>query len=246
MIENCDAIEYLDKMPATRCVFMDIPDNIGLAYIDVVDRIPNYIQWVAHLLEKALMKADIVWMSYNQIWDLRIKHKIVTHALDQARNMKQIIWRYTFGQYNDAEEASGYRPILRFVKPGIHLNYDAIRVESERMKKGDKRAAGPRIPDDVWEYPRIVKPAKERREWHPTQHPEALLERILLLSCTDMFDPLENTFCQPIGGVVDPFMGSGTTAIVAKKLGIPASGCDLSPFYVRMINYELGKINGHA
>ena len=42
---------------------------------------------------------------------------------------------------------------------------------------------------------------------HSTQKPEALLHRILLASSN------KNDF------VLDPFLGSGTTAVVSKKLG---------------------------
>jgi site-specific DNA-methyltransferase (adenine-specific) len=42
---------------------------------------------------------------------------------------------------------------------------------------------------------------------HPTQKPEKLIAKLVLASC-------------PPGGVVlDPFLGSGTTSVVAKKLG---------------------------
>jgi len=53
----------------------------------------------------------------------------------------------------------------------------------------------------VWQIP----PAP--RTWHPTPKPEALLERIILATSNE-------------GDVVlDPFMGSGTTARVAQRLG---------------------------
>ena len=42
---------------------------------------------------------------------------------------------------------------------------------------------------------------------HPTQKPEKLLAKIILASCP------------PDGVVLDPFLGSGTTSVVAKKLG---------------------------
>ena len=42
------------------------------------------------------------------------------------------------------------------------FNTDEIRVPSQRMLDGDKRAAGPRVPDDVWEIPRLVGNAGER------------------------------------------------------------------------------------
>ena len=54
---------------------------------------------------------------------------------------------------------------------------------------------------------------------HPTQKPEAVIEPLLLYSV-------------PPGGIVlDPFMGSGTTAAVAKKHGRQYLGCELNPDY---------------
>ena len=47
----------------------------------------------------------------------------------------------------------------------------------------------------------------EERTSHPAQYPEELVERILLAG-TNRGDV-----------VLDPFMGSGTSAVVAKKLG---------------------------
>ena len=51
---------------------------------------------------------------------------------------------------------------------------------------------------------------------HPTQKPEKLVAKLILASC-------------PEGGVVfDPFLGSGTTAVVAKKLGRQFCGVEIS------------------
>lgn len=43
------------------------------------------------------------------------------------------------------------------------------------------------------------------------------------------------------GVVLDPFLGSGTTALVARKLGRHYLGCDLSEAYVRLANARLGQ-----
>lgn len=54
---------------------------------------------------------------------------------------------------------------------------------------------------------------------HPTQKPEKLLAKLILASC-------------PIGGVVfDPFLGSGTTSVVAKKLGRKYCGVEINKEY---------------
>ncbi len=59
--------------------------------------------------------------------------------------------------------------------------------------------------EDVWVLPSVSMKEKEFG-YHPTQKPECLLERIIL--------------CSSYKGqiILDPFMGSGTTCFVAKKL----------------------------
>jgi DNA modification methylase len=44
--------------------------------------------------------------------------------------------------------------------------------------------------------------------------------------------------------VFDPFMGSGTTAVAAKKLGRHYFGCDISEEYVKLARERVAKIDG--
>ncbi|NDJ77834.1 MAG: site-specific DNA-methyltransferase [Chloroflexi bacterium] len=60
----------------------------------------------------------------------------------------------------------------------------------------------------------------EGRKLHPTQKPEALLERIILASS------------KPGYLVLDPFVGTGTTAAVARRLHRHWIGIDQEPAYV--------------
>lgn len=60
--------------------------------------------------------------------------------------------------------------------------------------------------DDVWTLPAVSRKEKQFG-YHPTQKPETLLERIILAST------------MPGDLVLDPFLGSGTTCVVAKRLG---------------------------
>ncbi len=59
--------------------------------------------------------------------------------------------------------------------------------------------------EDIWTIP-AVKMSEKKFGYHPTQKPEALLERIMLATTN------------PSDLVLDPFSGSGTTCFVAKKL----------------------------
>jgi DNA modification methylase len=43
--------------------------------------------------------------------------------------------------------------------------------------------------------------------------------------------------------VLDPFMGSGTTAAVAKKLGRKYAGVEINPEYVKMAEGRIEDIN---
>lgn len=62
---------------------------------------------------------------------------------------------------------------------------------------------------------------------HFAVYPPALIETPIKAGC-------------PKGGVVlDPFMGSGTTALVARQLGRNFVGIELNPDYVRLARRRL-------
>lgn len=85
---------------------------------------------------------------------------------------------------------------------------------------------------DVWtDIPALNSAAEERLDF-PTQKPEALLERIVGASTNA--DDL----------VFDCFVGSGTTAAVAEKLGRRWIACDLSRFAIHITRKRLLGING--
>lgn len=74
-------------------------------------------------------------------------------------------------------------------------------------------------PKDVIEIPTTCNGMHEKTS-HPTQKPEELLRRIILASSN-----AEDV-------VLDPFVGSGTTAVAAEQLTRRWLGCDLSPEYL--------------
>jgi len=72
---------------------------------------------------------------------------------------------------------------------------------------------------------------KDKR-YHPTQKPSKLFENILR-------DYKEDDF-----KIFDPFMGSGTTAIACKSLGLDWCGCELEADYVAIANKRLEAVQG--
>lgn len=92
------------------------------------------------------------------------------------------------------------------------------------------------IVSDVWSDIHRIR-HKKRRDAHPCQLPEHLLERIILMT-TEVGDT-----------VLDPFVGTGTTAIAAKKLGRSYIGIDVDSKYTKIADQKLKevtptKING--
>jgi len=69
---------------------------------------------------------------------------------------------------------------------------------------------------------------------HPTQKPDSLIEFCLHYGNA-------NTITET---VFDPFMGSGTTAVVCQSLGIDWCGCELEADYVAIANKRLEKVQG--
>jgi site-specific DNA-methyltransferase (adenine-specific)/modification methylase len=107
------------------------------------------------------------------------------------------------------------------------FNYEELKkINPERQKDGS-----PKQMRDVWPLPLVQ--GKERlrgedgRALHPTQKPEEMLKRIIIASSNK-------------GGLVlDPFLGSGTTAVVAKRLGRNWIGIEKSRKYIEAANKRL-------
>ena len=107
-----------------------------------------------------------------------------------------------------------------------NCQYDGQRPNSMHLKRefGMTDEVYPvRNKRDVWSI--NVKPCKEA---HFATYPPKLVSNCILAGC-------------PEGGVVlDPFMGSGTTGIVANKLGRHYVGIELNPEYVEMTERRIG------
>ena len=85
-------------------------------------------------------------------------------------------------------------------------------------------------------FPRITC-GPERREWIPTQHPEALLERIVKMSIKSQTNH-GSTYDGEKPRVLELFSGSGTMIRVAKKLNINLDTVELNSDYVARIRAE--------
>ncbi|MFT6557904.1 DNA-methyltransferase [Sneathiella sp.] len=136
-----------------------------------------------------------------------------------------ITWHYTQGMGRKKGFSPRHEDILWFSKGENALfNLDEVRVPQKYFRKRNNMTGA--NPGDVWQFSHVHYCAAERQP-HPTQKPEALIERIIAASSKE-------------GDLVlDPFMGSGTTARVAQILGRRSIGFDINPDYVALTQQRL-------
>lgn len=136
-------------------------------------------------------------------------------------------WRVQAGLLQDRQDIVSGFPVRQIIiwqrKGGINFNpgyflptYEVIYLI---CKPEFKLAPKANAYGDVWEF------TQEMNNPHPAPFPVALIERVI--SSTNAKT------------VLDPFMGSGTTAIAAKNLGRNYVGIEISEEYVNLANQRL-------
>lgn len=232
-----DCIEIMKTFPdeCIDLIFADPPYNIGMKYDKWQDNLEyeKYINWSEKWLTEAYRILKKTGSIYVAIGD-EFAAEIVLIMKKLGLYMRNwIIWYYTFGQHQNRKFCRSHTHILYFVKDLKKFTFNAnkIRIPSARQLVYKDKRANPlgRIPDDVWCFSRVCGTFKERIADHPCQMPEAILERIILASSN------------PGDIVLDPFGGTGTTAIVAKKLGRNFITIEISENYYNLIIKRLKK-----
>jgi len=224
-----DCIEVLSKIdkPFADLIFADPPFNIGFKYDRYKDKVKKnrYVAWTKDWMsacKKVLKPHGSFYIAIGDEYAADVK--IIADKIGLfMRNW--IIWHYTFGQQTKDKFARSHTHIFYFVndKKNFTFNDFAVRVPSDRQLLYNDKRANPKgkMPDDVWDtFPRVCGTFKERTGWHPCQMPESLLARIIRVSSNQ-------ADC-----VLDPFVGSGTTAVVANEMKRNYTGIDVSENYV--------------
>ena len=131
-------------------------------------------------------------------------------------------WRVQDGLLQDRQDIVSGFPVRQIIiwrrKGGLNFNpgyflptYEVVYLIAKPNCKLNK---GANAVGDVWEF------TQEMNNEHPAPYPVGLIDRII-----------GSTDAQII---LDPFMGSGTTAIAAQNLGRQYIGIEISPDYCAM------------
>lgn len=231
-------------------IFADPPYNIGKRFGEFKDAWPSdkaYAEWCYRWLDACIRKlkptGSLYVMTSTQAMpylDLWLRERIAI--------LSRIVWQYdSSGVQARKHFGSLYEPILFCVRDAKNYTFNAADIEVEARtgavrKLIDYRKEVPtpykatKVPGNTWYMPRVRYRMPEYEE-HPSQKPEALLERIVKASSN------------PGDTVLDPFAGTFTTCVVAQRLGRRSVGIELHADYVKIGLRRLGiatHFNGEA
>ena len=236
-------------------VFADPPFNIGYDYDVYHDRHDSqqYLDWTrvwGKAVHRVLKPNGTFWLAIGDDYAANLKLIFQNDLGFSCRSW--VIWYYTFGINCTKKFSRSHTHLFHFVQNPKKFTFNSleIRVPSARqVVYADSRAdSSGRLPDDTWilrpqdlpdgfqpdentwYFPRVCGTFKERAGWHGCQMPEQVLGRIIR-ACSN-----------PSDLVLDPFAGSGTTLVVAKKLGRRWIGFELSRNYVARVQARLNAV----
>ena len=141
-----------------------------------------------------------------------------------------LVWNFDWGGSTSKRFAPRYEFIFWYTKDKnkYTFNLDDVKVPALNYRP-DRYKSQLKNPSDVWRISMVSGNFAERTD-HPAQYPERLIERVILAGSNNGET------------VLDPFMGSGTTAVVAKKLGRNYIGYELVEDYIEMANKRLDMV----
>lgn len=157
---------------------------------------------------------------------------------NELRLRNRIIWHFEHGLNCKFRFSGRHETILWFTKGNDYtFNLDVVRVPQKypgkRAYKGPRRgtfSGNPlgKNPGDVWIFPN-VKSNHVEKTLHPCQFPVELVERLVL------------ALTSPGNLVVDPFLGTGTTAVAAVLHGRRAAGAEVVEQYLSIAKERVRK-----
>lgn len=232
---NEDVLEGLNQIEESSIdlLFIDPPYNLDKNYAnDISDKWENddeYIEWLYSWLDIAITKLSSTGSLYIMNTTQNMPY-VDIYLRKKMHILSRIIWHYDSSS-RQARHFYGslYEPIIFAVKNRnkYTFNYSDILISAKTGAERnliDYRKNPPtpynkeKVPGNVWYYPRVRYKMPEYVK-HPSQKPEALLERIVLASSNsgDM--------------ILDLFAGTFSLGMVAKKLNRKYIGIELSKDY---------------
>jgi len=231
-----DLYAVLDALPPAFAdlLIIDPPYNLnknfnGLWFSEQDDQgYSDYLEsWFPKLLQTLKPNGSVYicgdWRSSACLYEIMKKYTIV-------RN--RIVWQREKGRGAESNWKNACEDIwFGTIGKTYYFNVDAVKQKRKvlapykvegRPKDWEETAEGNfRLthPGNFWDDISVPYWSMPENTDHPAQKPEKLIAKLILASCPED------------GLVLDPFLGSGTTSVTAKKLGRSYTGIELNEEY---------------
>jgi site-specific DNA-methyltransferase (adenine-specific) len=198
-----------------------------------------YLAWTEYWMQAAMRLLAPGGLLYC-FGQLGKREHVMLHLMSQSAHTWHfhdlIIWDRVVGYDRRDSFTPAYEMILVLRKEGkVHFDKGAVREPYDEatiaLYARDKRYKDTaarlehlhkgKHATNVWRIPSL-KGASKEKAGHPSQKPLELIERIVLSSSA------------PGDLIIDPFLGSGTTAVVAETNGRHWIGMEISEAYAAM------------
>lgn len=234
-----DAIEIMKKIPdnSIDMTFADPPFNLNKKYGNYKDKkaAEEYVRWCEDWLTEMVRITKPTGSIFV--------HNIPKWLVYFANHLNKIAFFKHWIAWDSMSTPLGktllpaHYGILFYTKEQRGFKFNELRSPHKKCLRcgsmikdygGKKDQINPlgTLLSDVWTDIHRIR-HKNRRDEHPCQLPEPLLERLILMT-TD-----ENDI------ILDPFVGAGTTALAAKRLGRHFIGIDIDQKYKLIVEEKL-------
>lgn len=236
-----DALEVLATFPdeSVDLVFADPPYNLDKAYTTYDDEKDRevYLNWCNAWLDQyirilkptgSLYVLNLPrWGMYHASYlnrRLYFQNWIVWDALSEPRGkVMPAHYALLFYTKHPTDFTFHYEDVGE-----IDARFYCLRSSCIRWRKARGDDQKEPLTDIWWDVHRIKH--RRHRDYHPCQLPDALMERIIRLSTN------------PGDIVLDALAGTGTTAVVAARLGRRYIAIDIDPTYVAITREKLAQV----
>lgn len=244
-VHSGDCIELLKQVPdkSVSLVITSPPYNIGKEY-ERRNPLASYLEEQERTIKECCRvlkdSGSIFWQVGSYVNNgVHIPLDIRLFPIFEKFGMiprNRIVWIRTHGLHATSRFSCRHETLLWFTKSEDYVfNLDPIRVPqkfpSKKAWTGENKGeltCDPigKNPGDVWVF-RNVKHNHEEQTIHPCQFPEDMIERVIL-AVTKSGDV-----------VLDPYMGVGTVAVVAKNLKRYFIGAETNKEYYEVALHRL-------
>jgi site-specific DNA-methyltransferase (adenine-specific) len=239
-----DAFDILEKLPEKSfdLLFADPPYNLTRTFGAEKFKqtsLDEYENWLDSWLEKTVRLLKPTASIYI-CGDWRSSSAIQSIGMKRFKLRNRITWEREKGRGAKANWKNAAEDIWFFTVSDKYIfNAEAVKIkrkvvapyiEDGEPKDWEKSANGNfrlTSPSNLWTDLTVPFWSMPENTAHPTQKPEKLLAKIILASTNE--DDL----------ILDPFAGSGTTAVVAKKLNRNFTGIESDENYCLLAEKRL-------